>query len=465
DGVSACCVGLEDELVVVVEAADHREHLQATVADRCALPHRSVRVCVVVELPRLASGKPDLRAVAEIATQPVIEPEPAPTGDLTALYAEILNRTDVTPDSTFVSLGGDSLSYVEMSLRLEQALGRLPASWHTTTIRELSAAAPRPARRRRPLDTSVALRAVAIVLIVASHIGVFTVRGGAHVLLAVAGFNFARFHLTDVTRRTRVRHLLISVARVAVPSAVFLGALVLVDPDYSWSNALLLNEAIGPRHGDQRNFWFVETLVYTLLALTAVLALPLLDRWERRLPFALPMALLAAALTVRYDVIALSTDDNLTTPAALFWLFAIGWAAGKAQRTWQRGLVAAVALVSVSGYFTNSLRTVVVMVGLSALVWLPSLPSTALLNRLAGVLAGSSLYIYLTHWAVYPLLDDYSGVLALLTSLLVGVLYATAVQRLSALLPRLRRPKTSDRAEVRQRTHRIQPQPQEVRLC
>ncbi|HET9517144.1 MAG TPA: non-ribosomal peptide synthetase, partial [Actinoplanes sp.] len=171
DGMTACCVGVGEELVVVVEAADHREHLQATVADRCALPHRSVRVCVVVELPRLASGKPDLRAVAEIAARPVVEPEPVAATDLTSLYAEILNRTDVTADSTFVSLGGDSLSYVEMSLRLEQTLGRLPAGWHTTPIRQLSAIVPRPVRRRRPLDTSLALRAVAIVLIVASHIG------------------------------------------------------------------------------------------------------------------------------------------------------------------------------------------------------------------------------------------------------------------------------------------------------
>ena len=37
----------------------------------------------------------------------------------------------MTEDSTFVSLGGDSLSYVEMSVRLEQSLGHLPADWHT----------------------------------------------------------------------------------------------------------------------------------------------------------------------------------------------------------------------------------------------------------------------------------------------------------------------------------------------
>ena len=41
----------------------------------------------------------------------------------------------------------------------------------------------------------------------------------------------------------------------------------------------------------------------------------------------------------------------------------------------------------------------------SLLIWVPACPSLRLLNRLAGVLAGASLYIYLTHWQVFPHLD------------------------------------------------------------
>ena len=438
DGVSACCVAVDDELAVAVEADESREDLRRLIAERCGLPVRAVRVVTVSRLPRLASGKIDQCAVAELARRgPDVAAQPTPGTDLRALYAQLLDRPDATEDSSFVSLGGDSLSYVEVSLRLEQVLGRLPAGWHTMPIRELRPTAVTPARRRRVLETSVALRAISIVLIVGTHIGVFTVRGGAHLLLAVAGFNFARFHLTTASRRERTRRIATSVARIAVPSAVFIALMVLLVGDYSWVNVFLLNEAVGPRSGEKRTFWFVETLVYILLALVAVLAVPAVDRWERRLPFALPAALLAVALLVRYDVIPLSPWDNMTTPASLFWVFALGWTAARARSTWQRLLVAAAVAVTVSGYFTNPVRGAVVVVGMMLLIWLPHLPGSAVVNRVAGALAGSSLCIYLTHWQVYPHLENHSRPLALVASLAAGVLYAALADRVIA---RLRRP-------------------------
>ncbi|MEU7901673.1 AMP-binding protein [Actinoplanes sp. NPDC049118] len=430
DGVRACCVTADDELVVAVEDAARADNARRLIASRCGLPARAVRVLVLAELPRLPSGKADIQAVAALAAARSPAERPDET-DLLALYAEILDRPDATEDSTFVGLGGDSLSYVEMSVRLEQILGSLPAGWHTTPIRQLRAGQARaaPRRRWRSLDTGVALRAVAIVLIVGTHAGLFTVRGGAHLLLAVAGAGFARFHLSDNPRRHRVRHLAASVARIAVPSSLFLAVVAALDDRYSWQNVFLLNEAIGPRMGPQRHYWFVETLVYTLLALLAVAALPAFDRWERRLPFALPVAVLAAGLAVRYGLVPLTPWDNFATPALLFWFFALGWAAGKAGSAWQRLLLTAVGTMSVAGYFGNPLREAVIVAGLVLLIWLPNVPSLAAVNRIAGVLAGNSLYVYLTHWQVYPLLKPYSPLLALLAALAAGVLFGAAVER------------------------------------
>ncbi|GAB1691992.1 AMP-binding protein [Krasilnikovia sp. M28-CT-15] len=455
DGVRACCVATDEALVVAVEEAGRVRQLPRLVATHCGLPTRAVRVLRLPALPRLASGKVDVPAVATLATasgpaaRPGATPPVHPTGpapataappadgaQLRELFAEILDRRDITDDSSFVGLGGDSLSYVEMSVRLEQLLGPLPADWHTMPIRRLrDGTPPAAARRGRTLDTVVALRAAAIVLIVGSHIELFTVRGGAHLLLAVAGFNFARFHLTDVPRRRRLRHLGASVARIAVPSSLFLALVTLIDHRYGWQNVLLLNEALGPRTGPQRNYWFVETLVYTLLAVLAALAVPVADRWERRGPFAVPLALLAAGLAVRYGLLPLSPWDNLATPVLLFWFFALGWAAGKTTAWWQRLLLTAVAVVAVVGYFGNPLREAVILTGFVLLTWLPRLPSVDALNRVAALLAGSSLYIYLIHWQVYPLLQPHSRLLAMVASLAAGVLFGTLVGWTARCLP------------------------------
>ena len=45
------------------------------------------------------------------------------------------------------------------------------------------------------------------------------------------------------------------------------------------------------------------------------------------------------------------------------------------------------------------------------------------------MLAGASLYIYLTHWQVFPHLDQVSAVLALLASLVAGIAVGELVRR------------------------------------
>jgi acyl-CoA synthetase (AMP-forming)/AMP-acid ligase II len=439
-GVTACCAGGDDELVVAVETGRPEDPagLRDLIARECRLPARPIRVRAVAALPRLPNGKPDYAAVRALAAAPEPEPPPAPPGDLVALFGAVLGRSDVTEDSTFVGLGGDSLSYVEMSIRLEQALGRLPEVWHTTPIRDLRAELPprgRPrARPRRTLDTAAALRAVAIVCVVGTHAGLLAVAGGAHLLLGVAGFNFARFHLTGADRADRTRRIGRSVRRIALPAAVWIAFAVALTDDYSPANVVLLNYVVGTETGNGWHFWFLESLVYILLALAALLAVPALDRVERRHPYALPLGLVVLALVPRYDLFA---GVVLPTPIRAFWLFALGWAAAKAATTGQRLAVTAAILATVPGFFGSPQREALVAGGLVLLVWVSRLPSTATLNRAAGVLAGASLYLYLTHWQVYPHLTGRSPALAAAASLAVGIAYAALVNRTARLARRL----------------------------
>lgn len=429
-------------------AAEERR-IRRLIADECDLPLRAVRVRVVDELPRLATGKADYPAVLALTRPDGGETPPASSSggdaaeDLCALYTQILDRTDVTQDSTFVGLGGDSLSYVEMSIHLEDRLGRLPADWHTTPIRELvrqpgqRPPSGRPRSRRRRLETGVALRAAAIVCVVGSHIGVFTIRGGAHLLLAVAGYNFARFHLTDAARRERVGRVGRSIARIALPSMAWIGFALLVSDDYTLSNLFLLHNALRPQDmGPGIHTWFIEALVYILVAVVALLCLPVADRAERRFPFALPVLLTGLGLLTRYDLVGLPHRSQMTDAVTVFWLFALGWAAAKSRTVTQRLLVTMAAVATVPGFFPGEpWREGVVVAGFALLVWLPTLPSRERVNQVAGLVATGSMYIYLTHWQIYPLVDGFSKHLALAASLVFGIAYSIAVTRLMRGLP------------------------------
>ncbi|MEU6947435.1 AMP-binding protein [Streptomyces sp. NPDC046316] len=445
-GLSAFCAGDDERLVLAVVSKpgwDERR-IRRRVVDECGLPTRAVAVHLLHDLPRLASGKPDyqtVRALDQMARADQLLVDDADDDDLCALYSKILDRTDVTPESTFVGLGGDSLSYVEMSLHLEQRLGRLPASWHTTPIRHLRTPASTSPSRIRALETSVALRAVAIVCIVASHVRLFEIRGGAHLLLAVAGFNFARFLLTSAERRERVRRTGRSIARIALPCVAWTAFAILIGAGYDLSNLLLLHNVLFPQDmGPGLHLWFVEALVYILLTVLALLAVPAVDRAERRFPYGLPLALVALGLLTRYELVGLPERSQITDAVTVFWLFALGWAAAKARTTPHRLLVTLAALTTVPGFFPGEpRREAFVLIGLALLVWFPTLPSHHRINQAAGLLAASSLSIYLTHWQIYPILDDVSEPLSLATAILFGIGYAKATDHLTRKLPQLPR--------------------------
>ncbi len=425
--------------------------------DVLGLPRGAVDVLALTDPPRLPNGKPDYRSLVARARTGPREHETrvslTPAGAearasaLRAALGDVLGRADVGDDDSFVSLAGDSLSYVEAATRVEAVLGALPAGWHQLTVAEL---AGRPARRRRgrTLETNVLLRAVAIVMIVATHANLLVAAGGAHVLLAVAGFNFGRFHLTDAPRPDRLRHLAGSIARVVVPSVLWLAGVALVTRDIGWTNVLLLNGALGPTSWAEPQwwYWFIEALVWTLAALTLLLAVPAVDRAERRLPFWLPVALVGAGLLTRYDVVELAGGDEVHRASVVFWLFALGWASVKATRPAHRVLVSALTVATVPGFFGDPAREGVVVAGLLLLVWLRAVRVPAVVARVAGVLASASLYIYLAHWQIYPHLEDRFPLAATLLGLLGGIAFWQATARATPWVQRLLRPQRPTRS-------------------
>ena len=125
-------------------------------------------------------------------------------------------------------------------------------------------------------------------------------------LLGIAGYNFGRFCLTPVPRTDRVRHLGNTIAWIAVPSVLWIVFALMLTDDYTWTNLLLANKFLGPHDSmTAGRLWFVEVLVWILVGLALVFWLPLMDRLERRLPFAVAVVFLVIGLALRYDMLGL----------------------------------------------------------------------------------------------------------------------------------------------------------------
>src|SRR6478609_2482696 len=354
-GVIALVGGSDEQLLALVVADGARDGIDTaqratrTLVASTGLPPHRVGVVAVPALPHTPNGKLDRAAVGPtfdlLATTASSRPHGSSAAALVALYADLLARPDATPDSSFVDLGGDSLSYVELSLHLEDRLGPLPADWPLRPIRALATTEPSRRRRLARVDTTIVLRALAILAIVGSHTHVVHVLGGAHILLGVAGFNFARFAATAPTVAEPWRRVGGTIARIAIPTFVWVAAVGLLAGTYSVANLVMANWLFGS------------------------------DTW--------------------------SSTWRLWFLEAVLWLVAIGWAAQVAASRRQRLLLSAVVALTLPGFMGDPVREATIAAGLLLVVWVRTIPVPRLLVPVLAVLASASLYIYLTHFEVY----------------------------------------------------------------
>ena len=308
-----------------------------------------------------------------------------------------------------------------MSVRLERALGHLPADWQRLPLRELQSTS-RPRRWwGATLETSVALRAAAIVLVVISHAELYELWGGAHVLLGIAGYNFGRFCLTPLPRRDRTRHLRNTIAWIAVPSVLWVAIALVITDDYTPTNLLLANKFLGPSDSmTAGRLWFVEVVVWILVAL----AVRLLAAHRR--PAGTPVAVrirggvprVRAGPALRPVRVRAGPGGLVHGARVLVLRRRLGRREGIQRVAARRRHAGAGRRPCTDTSATRSAK-LLVFVGLTLLIWLPALRCPAALTVVAGIVAEASLFIYLVHYQVYPLFGDHK-VVGVTASVVVG---------------------------------------------
>ncbi|MGH3858556.1 AMP-binding protein [Actinokineospora sp.] len=351
------------------------------------------------------------------------------------VYRRALNRADIPDDATFVSLGGDSLTYVRASIDLERLLGHVPDDWHTMPVRDLENTGVKR-RRLRSLETNIALRALAITLIVATHIGLTQVWGGAHLLLVIAGWSFARFAIAPVDPTRMAGRIGRAAARIAVPSSLWLAWRSIEAENVVIPNVLLVNNFV---QSGTIAYWYVEVLVQILVLMALLFAVPAVRRLAVTNGFALAAGMLILTLIARVPAEHLPTANGFSARDmslhGVLWLFVLGWLVQRATTPSQRVAAVIVTLLVVPGYFDDPIRDAIVVGGLLLVLFVPRIQAPGPLVRLSGLLAGGSLYVYLTHYVVFlPLLPHLPASAVLVITLAVGV----AVWRLSCWIGKFR---------------------------
>lgn len=458
-GVAAMCASDDARLVVAVETEP--DGIGETVAEVASLPARVVHVVEFERLPRLPNGKPDHQAI--LGRHDAAPREPSRRDTIDRIYQEVLGVSTLADDDTFASLGGDSFSYVEVSIRIEQILGYVPDAWHVTPLNELRALEPKPRTRWiARVESNVLLRAFAIVAVVCTHMHVARIPAGAHVLLAVAGFNYARFQLPRFSipdARRRVTEALKPIVRIAAVTVAWVGAQMVLLGGYGLSTLLLVNDyAGGPRHVEGRwRYWFFEVVVQIMLVLFVLFLFAGVRRFERRHPFLLPLLLLIPAAVLRFQLVhVVARDYNyIYRPDTVVWCFLLGWAAARASSWRERAAVSALGIVFAVDFFHFAGREARLVVALLLLAWVATLPVPRVFAQPIGWVASASMWIFMTHWLIWPELTPYvPRWLAMVGTVAAGVLVWAACRSAWSVL-RVLKPEPALDAQVAVRDRRV----------
>ena len=238
-------------------------------------------------------------------------------------WSDILQKRAISRESSFVQLGGDSLSYVEAYMAAEEVLGALPANWPELTVAQLCAGKVEVDANWTSVDTTMIVRAVAIVLIVAFHFKVASYGYGlTGALFLVSGFMFGDIQLRDVFERSHRSPIMNSFGNIFVPTFVFTFATLAVDvvirhhipPLASFLMSTDLINHVGS--GMERHvgvFWYVDALLKILLILYAATWLMPTARFHSGTRRSFILTLFAVGCLIRFLVPAMINPSLLFT--------------------------------------------------------------------------------------------------------------------------------------------------------
>ena len=482
-GLTPCVSGDDAGLRVAVEpevgvaAAETAGCARRLAGEASGLGVAAVAVAVV-PLARLENGKVDrdgcdalvrgdAGACAGTRLQPAGPGAPALAVRVATGLGELLGGggDGVDLDLSFVQQGGDSLSHVQASALLEGLVGPLPRGWHHRPLGELvrlghqrqagagtagesrAARGDRPGRDRsgragapgrRTVETPVLLRAVAVVVICGSHADLFRILGGAHVLLAVAGFNAARFGLSLPSVAGRWRSTARTLIGLAAPTATVALLALLARDRYGWGNVVLANWLVGDvTYGDRNELWFVDALAASLVTLAALLSAPPLARAWRRDPWRVAVTVAVLALAPRFAVLHHGEGVLRGIMPTTFWLFAVGAALAHAGTLRRRLLTLVVAVVGAVTFFPDDpVRNATLLLGVAALALVPEVRVPARWVPVITLLAAASLHVYLIQFQVLDAVPTplAGTVVAIAAGCLLWRLTARPVRRLQDLV-------------------------------
>ena len=455
-GLPAHVTGNDNILIIALRSGEPEAACQY-VSKACGLPLVSIFAWHPQDMAMLSSGKPNYQEIRRtgLALAAAAQSTWAAKSkrSIAHLYAKELNQSNPNRESSFIALGGDSLAYVAVSVKLEDILGALPSGWEAMPIKDLQAMADaEPMGRQTParltIGTDVLLRLLAISLIFIGH-GAPTqtegLRGGSSILFCLAGYSMALIQLPQLLEGRVVPIVKGIMLRLVLPYFILMTVLLVASDAHksvSWYLLISVFEMTAEQRGPLFSFWFIETLIHSIVLTCALFLIPSFRSVMRDSPFQTMLVLIILATGFRWAGANFWPNGNAINLTLDGWLYAflIGWAVHFARTGWQKVvilLLAASLAFDQFGFWTG--RAYWLTFAVALLLVVPSLTINRKLGHLLVYAAGATYFMYLSHAIVVHLVRFQLGtvldpvmtiILVYSGSVSLGILGAEAWRRI-----------------------------------
>ena len=435
---SAVCTSNDEVLFIGSEREQTAAHV-AEVKTRFGISTAHIITHSYDRIPLLTSGKVDYQTITQDCTNrlsPQTTQDALPVQErLLLVFSRAFPDQPITERESFFALNGDSLSYVAISIDIEQVLGVLPDKWEKMTIRELSEhATKKQATSSQTLETGVALHALSILAIVLQHYDL-SLGGGGVLLMLIAGRNFCRFHLNNFLAGSMQPAFLSITRNILLPYwAILIYYNITYDPQsvepaIGLSKFLLIGNYYFQQDWLPFPTWFIEVLIQSLLFIALPLSIPTVRNWAAQHVRQYLLILCAAAIFYRIidgvylmELYPIKFADKRT--AWELWVFVMGMVLYTLHTPREKTL-ATIALMVLTVFFWTDFwsRIIGLGVGGTLIIWKRHITVHRAIVPAIKILGSASLFIYMVHLiGMANYLKPYGHLVQAVAGVLQGIL-------------------------------------------
>lgn len=407
---------------MTVDKPQLREAAIAAIQDFGVNAANAMTIIDVESLPKTASGKIQRRKLSEWYAKQKLECDESPHDEVVAetpiqaIFCETLHLSQVNPEDTFISVGGDSLSYIQFSMKIERYLGYLPPKWEEMTILELEQKEPEH-RQTATIETSILFRALAISGVVFNHAELIPsqyIQGGAFLLLMISGENFARFQGVSLLQGRFTNTISSLLGNLLIPYFCIALAYQLYTQEYNLPVLLFVSNLVGgPGVASIFPVWFIQVLVQCIILFSLLFSIRSIRNFANVSPWRFGLITLTISIATRLLAPYLWDTNYLfnRVPHMMIWLFIAGWCIQFAEAKYNKLAISIILMVLIPMFLSPTESNFWwLLVGSMTVAWIPyiSLPKT--LKNPVQIVSAAAYVIYLTHMIFMHIVKNVAGI-------------------------------------------------------